>query len=51
MKLIIEETTEKMSESALQIVLGEMMQDKQVNISLTSGRSPEKMSEMMLPAI
>ena len=51
MKLIIEETTEKMSESALQIVLGEMMQDKQVNISLTSGRSPEKMYEMMVPAI
>ena len=51
MKLIIEETTEKMSESAMQIVLGEMMQDKQVNISLTSGRSPEKMYEMMVPAI
>ena len=40
MKLIIEETCEKMSESALQIVLGEMMQDKRVNVSLTSGRSP-----------
>ena len=39
MKLIIEETEQKMSESAMFILLGAMMQDKRVNISLTSGRS------------
>ena len=43
MKLIIEENEEKMSESCMYIVLGAMMQDKRVNISLTSGRSPRKM--------
>ena len=41
MKLIIEDSKEKMSESAMQILLGTMMQDKRVNISLTAGRSPE----------
>lgn len=34
MKLIIEDSKEKMSESAMQILLGTMMQDKRVNISL-----------------
>ena len=38
MKLIIEETEKAMSESAMQIILGAMMQDKRVNISLTAGR-------------
>ena len=33
------------------IVLGAMMQDKRVNISLTSGRSPRKMYEMMIPYV
>lgn len=51
MKLIIEENVEKMSESAMFIVLGEMMQDKRVNVSLTSGRSPQRMYEMMAPYI
>ena len=37
MKLIIEENEQKMSESAMFILLGAMMQDKRVNISLTSG--------------
>ena len=36
MKLIIEKDERAMSESCMQIVLGEMMQDKRVNISLTS---------------
>ncbi len=51
MKLIIEDTEEKMSESAMFIVLGAMMQDKRVNISLTSGRSPRTMYKMMIPYV
>lgn len=51
MKLIIEENEEKMSESCMQIVLGAMMQDKRVNISLTSGRSPRTMYRMMIPYV
>ena len=48
MKLIIEENEQKMSESAMFILLGAMMQDKRVNISLTSGRSPKTMYDMMI---
>lgn len=51
MKLIIEENEKKMSESAMFILLGAMMQDKRVNISLTSGRSPKMMYDMMIPLV
>jgi len=51
MKLIVEENEEKMSESAMFILLGAMMQDKRVNISLTSGRSPRTMYKMMIPYV
>lgn len=51
MKLIIEENETKMSESCMQILLGAMMQDKRVNISLTSGRSPRTMYKMMIPYV
>ena len=51
MKLIIEETEQKMSESAMFILLGAMMQDKRVNVSLTSGRSPKTMYDMMIPYV
>ena len=51
MKLIIEENELAMSESAMHIILGAMMQDKQVNISLTSGRSPIEMYKMMIPKV
>lgn len=51
MKLIIEESEQKMSESAMQILLGAMMQDKRVNISLTAGRSPKLMYQMMIPYV
>ena len=51
MKLIIEDSKEKMSESAMQILLGTMMQDKRVNISLTAGRSPELLYKMMIPYV
>ena len=44
-------TKEKMSESAMQILLGTMMQDKRVNISLTAGRSPELLYKMMIPYV
>lgn len=51
MKLIIEENEQKMSESAMFILLGAMMQDKRVNISLTGGRSPKMMYQMMIPHV
>lgn len=51
MKLIIEENEKQMSESAMFILLGAMMQDKRVNISLTSGRSPKMMYDMMIPYV
>ena len=51
MKLIVEENTQKMSESALHILLGAMMQDKRVNISLTSGRSPIELYKMLVPEV
>lgn len=51
MKLIIEDSKEKMGESAMQILLGTMMQDKRVNISLTAGRSPELLYKMMIPYV
>ena len=51
MKLIVEENTQKMSESALHILLGAMMQDKRVNISLTSGRSPIELYKMLAPEV
>ena len=51
MKLIIEKDERAMSESAMQIILGTMMQDKKVNVSLTSGRSPRMMYKMMAPYV
>ena len=51
MKLIIEKNEQAMSESAMQIILGAMMQDKKVNISLTSGTSPITMYKMMVPYV
>lgn len=51
MKLIVEETDREMSESALHILLGAMMQDKRVNISLTSGESPKTLYQLMAPLV
>lgn len=51
MKLIIEENELAMSESAMHIILGAMMQDKHVNISLTSGKSPVEMYKMLIPRV
>ena len=51
MKIIIEKDEHAMSESAMQIILGTMMQDKKVNVSLTSGSSPRTMYQMMVPYV
>lgn len=51
MKLIVEATEHAMSESALHILMGAMMQDKQVNVSLTSGASPKELYELMAPLV
>lgn len=51
MKLIVEKDERKMCESAMFILLGAMHQDKRVNISLTSGRSPKMMYQMMIPHV
>lgn len=51
MKLIVEENERLMSESAMQIILGAMLQDKKVNISLTAGRSPKLLYQMMVPYV
>lgn len=51
MKLIIEDSEQKMSESALHILLGSMMQDKRVNISLTAGKTPINLYKMMIPYV
>ncbi len=51
MKLIVEKTEREMSESALHILLGAMLQDKRVNISLTSGESPKLLYQMMAPLV
>ena len=41
-----------MSESAMHILLGAMMQDKRVNISLTAGTcSPINLYKMMVPYV
>lgn len=51
MKLIIEKDKKAMSESAMYILLGAMMQDKRVNISLTAGKTPKMLYQMMIPLI
>lgn len=51
MKLVIEKDVKAMSENALYILLGAMLQDKRVNISLTSGRTPRQLYEMMIPIV
>lgn len=51
MKLIVEESEKQMSESAMYIILGAMMQDKRVNISLTSGKLPVEMYKMLAPKV
>lgn len=51
MKLIIKENDLEMSKSTMHILLGAMMQDKRVNISLTSGRSPKTLYQLLVPEV
>lgn len=51
MKLVITKDDQAMSEAALHILLGSMYQDKRVNISLTSGRSPKTLYKLMTPLV
>lgn len=51
MKLIIKDNELEMSKSAMYILLGAMQQDKRVNISLTSGRSPRTLYKLMIPEV
>ena len=40
MRLIVEEDYDRLSETAAHILLGEMYQDRRVNLSITAGSSP-----------
>lgn len=51
MKVIIEENNIEMSKKCLNILMGTMMQDKRINISLTSGRSPKMLYELLIPEV
>lgn len=51
MKIIYAKNEQKMSEYAMQIILGNLYQDKKVNLSLTSGRSPRTLYKMLAPEI
>lgn len=48
MKIIVEETYEKMSRVAANILLGKMYQDKRVNLAITAGSTPVKMYEYLV---
>ena len=51
MKLIITETYEDMSRVAMQHLLGEMYQDKRVNLAITGGTTPERMYELLVEEV
>lgn len=51
MKVIVADSYEQMSEYAMMMLLGEMMQDKKVNVVLTMGRSPKRLYELMVPYV
>ena len=48
MKIIVEETYEKMSRVAANILLGKMYQNKRVNLAITAGSTPVKMYEYLV---
>lgn len=48
MKLIIEKNVEMMSETAKNILLGTMCQDRRVNLSITAGKTPVRVYEKMI---
>ena len=51
MKIIYAKNEQKMSEYAMQVILGTLYQDKKINLSLTSGRSPLTLYKMLAPEI
>lgn len=48
MKLIIEENYEKMSRVAANVLLGQMYQNRRVNLAITAGSTPVKMYEYLV---
>lgn len=48
MKIIVEKDYESMSRVAANILLGEMYQDKRVNLAITAGTTPVKMYEQLV---
>lgn len=48
MKLIIEKDFNQMSETAKNILLGYMTQDKRINLSITAGKTPVKVYEKII---
>lgn len=51
MKIIKKKTYDEISQIAANIIHGTMTQDKQVNVSLTAGRSPKLTYEYLVPLI
>lgn len=51
MKLMIEKDFDAMSETAKNILLGHMSQDKQINLSITAGRTPVKVYEKLIDVV
>ena len=51
MQLIIEESYEKMSETATKLIVGKMLNDRRVNLSITAGNSPKKIYEALAPLV
>lgn len=51
MQLIIEESYEKMSETATKLIFGKMLNDHRVNLSITAGNSPKKIYEKLAPLV
>ena len=51
MKLIIEKDFDQMSETAKNILLGYMTQDRRINLSITAGKTPIKIYEKMISSL
>lgn len=51
MKIIISNHYEEMSQTAAFHLLGYMNKDRRVNISITAGKTPEKMYEYLIPIV
>lgn len=51
MKLIIEKDYEAMSQTAANLLLGLMSEDRRVNLALTAGKTPKRMYELLVPQV